>query len=346
MYKILFVGGGSIGHIAPAITVWQKLKESDPSAEAVFICSKRKDDASFLMEKNLPYIAIDAPKLSLSFIWKFPIALRNAKKIISSVQPDIIFSKGGYVSVPICWVAHKKDIPIILHESDTVSGRANRLVARWASYVCMGFPLEPLPPKSEGTGNPVRPEVMQGSKEEGLKLTGFSGSKPILLVMGGSQGAQSINDIIFELLPQLLDHVDIVHITGEGKGKDIQQKGYWSAPFVNKELPHIYAIADIALSRAGAGSIGELAANSIPSILVPLREVGHDHQQKNAEYIEKKGGCILLQQADLEARLLETAQALLIDHKKRQSLSEAMQSLYQDNAAEKIATIIQKHVAP
>ena len=345
MYKILFVGGGSIGHIAPAITVWQKLKESDPSVKAMFVCSKRKDDASFLIKNNLSYIAIDAPKLSFSFIWRFPIALRNAKRIISSTRPDIIFSKGGYVSVPICWAAHKKGIPIILHESDTVSGRANRIVAKWASTICMGFPLEPLPPKSEVTGNPIRAEVLQGNKEEGQRLTGFSGNKSVLLVIGGSQGAQSINDVIFKLLPQLLDHVDIVHITGEGKGRNIQQKGYWSASFVNKELPHIYAITNIALSRAGAGSIGELAANNIPSILVPLRGVGHDHQQRNAEYVKKREGCILLQQDDLEIKLLETVQTLISNKELQQSLSEAMQSIYQADAATNIATVIKKHIA-
>ena len=332
---ILFVGGGSVGHIAPSVAVWRALQSSHPEWGAHFVCADREDDRKFLEKESLEYTSTHAPRLSLTFPLQFWKAYKEAKAILDQVQPAAVFSKGGYVSVPLCFAAHRSGIPIVLHESDAVGGRANQLVARWATTVCKGFEI----------GNPIRPEMTQGSREEGLRLTGFAGQRPILLVTGGSQGAESINQIICTLLPKILEHMDVIHICGRGKTRAEVQEGYWAREFAQQELAHFYAVADIAVSRAGASNITELAGNGIPSIIVPLRGVGHDHQQKNAEAVERQGGCILLQQTVLEEQLIDTVSMLLQQPSTVENLSEGIQSFYNPNAAESIAREIEKILA-
>ena len=247
MPSVLFVGGGSIGHIAPSVAVARSLKELKPDVNVYFICSNRKEDAEFLKKEGCNFTQIDAPRLSLTFPWRFFSAYKKSSALLKEMKPDVIFSKGGYVSVPVCLAAHKKKIPIVLHESDVVSGYANRLVARWADVVCLGFSQTTSNVQRRMsldvrrwtfTNNPIRPEVTQGNREEGLRITNFSGNKPILMVMGGSQGAQALNEAVSENLEELLKLCDIIHLTGEGKLLTEKQEGYWSKEFAYEELPH------------------------------------------------------------------------------------------------------------
>jgi len=346
MSTVLFVGGGSIGHIAPAIAVLEALRERDRSSQAHFVCSERKEDQKFLKNTDVPFTTLKAPKIGPSLLWTFPSAMRQAKALLDEIKPRVIFSKGGYVSVPICLAAHQRRIPIVLHESDAVMGRANRLVSRWAKHICLGLPLSTDSLSTfHSTGNPIRAEIAHGNRAEGLKLTGLDGKRPILLVTGGSQGAQTINQIIAELLPEILKLCDVVHLTGKGKELNIKQNGYWSRPFVTDELPHLYALADIAVSRAGAGSIAELAANSIPTILVPLRGVGHDHQQLNAELIEKEHGCVLIQQKLLSQKLVPKIEQLISNKEGLRSLGKQLNKFHKKDAAANIAKILQEELA-
>ncbi len=343
--KILFVGGGSVGHIAPAVAVWEEFLRTHPKAQTHFVCSEREDDIEFLKRQHLHFTPIRAPRLSWDFPWKFLLAYRSAAQVMETMKPDILFSKGGYVSVPVCLAARRRKIPVILHESDVVSGNANRLTSRWAAAVCTGFPSEKDSGKYIYTGNPIRTGIASGNREEGLKITGFSGTRPILLVMGGSQGAQALNQAVIRLLPEIQTLVDVVHITGRRKECAAAREGYWARPFVKEELNHLYAIADIALSRAGAGSISELAANGIPSIVVPLRGVGHDHQQRNAEYVAGKGGYILLQQSALQEGLLPLVEKLAKDSGQRQDLSEKIRQLHQPGAAVRICRVLEESLS-
>ena len=300
--RILFAGGGSIGHIAPALAVWEALRERRPEACAHFVCAANGTDGDFLAENGCAFTAITTPRIGLRLPLQIFTAYRQAARTIDAFNPDIVFSKGGAISVPVCFAAHRKNIPIVLHESDAVSGRANRLVARWAQRVCTEC------------GNPVRRAVTHGSREKGLALTGFSGNRPILLVMGGSQGAQTLNGIVLDKLNELTTICDIIHITGKGKspGPSISQNpSYWSAPFVIAELPHLYAIASAALSRAGAGAIAELEANGIPAVLVPLRGVGHDHQYTNAVVASRKPLFMHLEQETLREQLFPAVRQLI-----------------------------------
>lgn len=333
MLKILFVGGGSVGHIAPSVAVWRAVKQLQPTAEAHFVCTNREDDQEFLTKECLEYTAVAAPRLSWKFPWKYIRAHQESKKILCQFKPDVVFSNGGYASIPTCFAASRAGIPIVLHESDAASGRANMLIQNWAKVVCSGFPGE----NRTYTGNPIRPSATSGSRDKGLRITGFSGNRPIVLVTGGSQGSVALNSAITKNAAELLSIYDIIHITGRGKETDISEVGYWQCPFVVTEFPHLLAAADIALSRAGTGSIGELAANSIPTIFVPLRGVGHDHQQKNVEVISASDGCTVLQESMLSENLLEKLQSL---HMQLSSFSKAIHTLYNPNAAQQIAKLL------
>lgn len=286
-----------------------------------------------------------SPLNPLGFVRSF----LTAWAAVSVVRPDVVFSKGGAISVPVALVALVRRIPVVLHESDAVSGRANRLVSLWARKVCKGFPspvtshelrVTSHDVKEIFTGNPVRPEILSGSEEEGRRLTGLTGDKPVMLVIGGSQGALALNDVVMASLDQLLQSVQIIHLTGRGKGQTITHTGYWSAPFAYEELKHLYALSDFALSRSGAGAIAELAACGIPAILVPLRGVGHDHQQKNALSAAAVGGCVLLDQIALVENLLPAVRALAENHEERQRKAGQMRLLARPDAARLIAEIL------
>ncbi|MBI2636003.1 glycosyltransferase [Candidatus Peregrinibacteria bacterium] len=291
MAKILFAAGGSIGHIAPCVAVWRAAQMLDRRAQTHFICSTRKEDLIFLQTEGAAFTALCGRRVTT---WSLPMMILRAWKILGRVKPDVIFSKGGGVTVPVALAGRAMGIPLVIHESDAVPGRATRLLSRFAERVCRGFP-----------GNPVRPELFSGSREKGFVITGLSGSRPVLLVMGGSQGASALNDAITAQLDAILSLVDVVHITGAGKSGAAPRTGrYWTREFAHEDYPHLLAIADMALSRAGAGAISEFAALGIVPMLVPLRGLAHDHQEKNARAAEEKGACVVIEQDALGSALL------------------------------------------
>jgi UDP-N-acetylglucosamine--N-acetylmuramyl-(pentapeptide) pyrophosphoryl-undecaprenol N-acetylglucosamine transferase len=347
--RFLLVSGGSGGHLAPLVAVGRAIEKADPSAEQLYVCSQNNDDLLFLQEEDVKYSALALPRHPLRHPLALLQSMLQAGKIIDAFKPDVVFSKGGIVSVPVCFAAHRRKILVVLHESDAVMGKANRLIAKWAATICTGFPLTNRSPltanRSAVTGNPVRPHITDGSKPEGLRITGLKGDRPILLVIGGSQGARALNDAVAHHIDALLAHVNIIHLTGRGKRTDITRDGYWQTEFVYEELPHLYAAADMAVSRAGAGAIAELAANGIPTVLVPIEGLANNHQFLNAITAQENGGCILLLQADLDAHLPEIIADLAENPQRRQVISQNMRSLFRSDAAGQIAKIILQCVA-
>ncbi len=341
--RFLLAGGGSLGHLAPCVAVARALREQVPDASLHIVCARREEETSFLRREDLPHTALPLPKRTWKFPFAFLKALREAGAMLDSFRPHAVFCKGGAVSVPVALAARRRRIPIVLHESDAVMGRANRLIARWARTVCLGM-ADPKPevriPKSVFTGNPIRPELTQGNRGEGMTTTGFTGDKPVLLVLGGSQGAQALNETVAARLDELLLRCNVIHLTGPGKAGATPRAGYWSAPFAHDELPHLYALATLALSRSGAGSIAELAANGIPAILVPLRGVAQDHQEANARAAERSGGCMVIEQDDLPARLVPTVQRLLADTTALEAMGGLMSTLHRPIAAKDIADAV------
>lgn len=348
MPTILFAGGGSIGHIAPSVAVADAMQEKHKDVEMHFICSERHEDIDFLRRNDRAFTTIPAPKLGIGLPWKLVRATRQARTVLEHIEPTVVFCKGGYVSIPVALAAKKLGIPIVLHESDSVPGRANKLVAKVASHICCGLPnvkFKGHAPVSV-TGNPVRKELMEGVRDQGLEISGLSEHKPILLVIGGSQGALSINRIIAEELHCLLHHVHIIHLTGEGKETvAAAETGYYALPFANEELPHLYACADLALSRGGFNALCELAANRIPTIVCPLEGVGHNHQVHNATVAQETGGCIMLPQSHLQEVVVNLVATIADDLDRRAEMSAAIASLNPPDAACQIANILASFVA-
>ncbi|PIP65644.1 hypothetical protein COU77_03855 [Candidatus Peregrinibacteria bacterium CG10_big_fil_rev_8_21_14_0_10_49_16] len=344
-HTVLFVGGGSAGHIAPSVAVWRALEQMRPDLHAHFVCSPRTADRLFLEGEELPYTTTPFLTGGWTLSFSFWRHLLLAFRLLHTHKPDLIFSTGGRLSIPFGLAAWSQGIPVLLHESDAVSGRANRCLRFLTKEACSGFPQHGY----THTGHPVRPELAQGSKEEGLRITGFSGERPILLIWGASQGAQAINEVTLTLLPQLTALCDVIHITGPGKTADVQQKTgdkpcYWSTEFATNDLPHLFAVTDLAISRAGANSIAELAMNAVPTILVPIQGLAQDHQVRNAETVEKSGGCILLYQKDLENNLYNLVQSLLQHANRRQKMAEAIKTLSTPDAPRLISKIILKYI--
>ncbi len=337
MLRLVISTGGSVGHLAPAVAVWRALQKLEGDATVHVLCSDRPADAAYLKFENLPYTPLPLPRRSATLPFTASKGFFRARALMRELNPTVFFSKGGAVSVAPALAARAAGIPVVLHESDVVSGYANRMVASFANRVCLGFPQDRQHANAVLTGNPVREQITQGSMEEGLRITGFDGKRPVVLVMGGSQGAVAVNDAIHTLLHQLLDLADVVHLTGEGKSGSRAQHGYKAMPFVTSELPHLYALADIAVSRAGAGSIAELAANGIPTILVPIRGLAQDHQYKNALYAREHGGCAIVEQKDLRRELLPVVRDWLGNPAVLEEKSRLMREIADPDAAQTIA---------
>lgn len=348
--RILFVSGGSIGHLAPLVAVEREARSLDKSLKSHFLCSTKKEDAEYLEQEGVEFTQAPRPKKNVML----PVTyLRNrmiAKRVLKQFKPDIIFSKGGSISVPLCRAAKKKGVPIVIHESDSVMGKANKMIAPIASVICLGFPpsdeQRALGIEIVVTGNPVRAAVSKGSKKRGLDLAHFTGKRPVLLVIGGSQGAEAINEIVIMHLDELLKICDVIHLTGPGKKSAKRRAGYFARPIVYEELADLYAISDLALSRAGAGSISECIANSIPMILVPIRGLANDHQEENAVRVRAAGAATIIEQPALEMNLLKVISPLIKDTSgKRTAMTKATAVLRRPEAARLIAKILFQCVA-
>lgn len=342
MPTILFAGGGSIGHIAPSIAVAHAIREQNPACAIHFLCGNKKMEMDFIVAQGFASQQVTPSPSYLHPALGGCIAFFNAKKMLGH-NPDVIFSKGGALSTPVCIMAKLLGIPVILHESDAVMGRANALAMTLglADTICTGFPSVSHHPHTIVTGNPVRRGIANGSREKGLALTGrLTGEKPILLILGGSQGAQCFNDVVATHLDSLLTFCDVIHITGKNKRHAADHPGYWHAEFVKNELPDLYATADFALSRAGAGAIGELAANGLPTILVPLRGVGHDHQYHNARALERENACMHIPQEKLAESLVSTLKELIRSPSLRHALAQNIRRFANPNASGHIAKIL------
>jgi UDP-N-acetylglucosamine--N-acetylmuramyl-(pentapeptide) pyrophosphoryl-undecaprenol N-acetylglucosamine transferase len=259
--------------------------------------------------------------------------------ILIRVWPDVVFSKGGYVSLPVVLAAFVLRRPVILHESDGRMGIANRIASKTAKKVCVAFPeLQKSAGAGSGkfilTGNPIRENILGGSPEEGYRLTGFTPNRPVVLIWGGSQGARDINEMTERDFSRLKKHFQIIHVTGAGKGTNIKDPAYRSFDYLDDELRHIYAITDFAVGRGGANSLFELALMEKPNIIIPLN---NPDQKKNAEYFEKNGAGIVLTEGH---NLCDSLIALYNHPDERESMKEALRALARPNAADEIAELV------
>ncbi len=298
--KIVLTGGGTAGHVTPNLALLPHLKEE--GFEIYYIGSLNGLEKKLITDQGIPYLGIETGKLRRYFDPKNftdPLRVikgyREARAFLKQYRPNVIFSKGGYVSVPVIHAAASLHIPSIIHESDLTPGLANKLCFRAASKICCNFPetLKDLPAdKAVLTGTPIREELFAGDRERGLALCGFEDDRPVLMIIGGSQGAQSVNQSVRENLAPLMKEFQIIHVCGKGKMDNLRLSipGYKQFEYVSEELADLFAAADVVISRAGANAICELLVLKKPNILVPLPTTSsRGDQVLNAKSFEAQG---------------------------------------------------------
>ena len=319
---IVFTGGGTAGHVTPNLALIEKLDRAEWNVHYIGTSGMEKDLVKAV--PDVTYHEIDSGKLRRYASLKtltMPIHVQNgyhqAKRILKELKPDVVFSKGGYVSVPV--VAAARGIcPVLTHESDYTPGLANKIDAHFADKVLVTF-ADTVPfvkgGKGVHTGTPIRPELYRGSREKALAFTGLKGGKPVLLVTGGSLGALSVNVAVREALPELLKTFDVVHLCGKGKlDESVRMPGYVQYEYIKDEMADLFALADVVVSRAGANAVFELLALKKPMLLLPLSGAStRGDQELNAEYFKKRG----------------YARVLLADEVNAESVCKEVNALYE-----------------
>ncbi len=315
MKKIVLTGGGTAGHVTPNIALLPALQEA--GYEITYMGSYDGIEKKLIGDFELPYVGISTGKFRRYFDLKnltdpFRVVkgFSEARKFLKEYQPDVVFSKGGFVSVPVIRAAASLGIPCIIHESDMTPGLANKICIPVAQKVCCNFPetLKMLPEdKAVLTGSPIRAELAQGNKLAGLDLCGFHANTPVIMVIGGSQGAANVNKAVREALPSLLGDFQIVHLCGKDKVDNLllNTPGYKQFEYIKAELKNLFAMADIVISRAGANAICELLALKKPNILIPLpASSSRGDQLLNAKSFEAQGFSIVIHEEELTTELL------------------------------------------
>lgn len=315
MKKIVLTGGGTAGHVTPNLALLPSLKAA--GYEITYMGSYDGIEKKLISDFDIPYVGISTGKFRRYFDPKnFTDPFRvikgfsEAKKFLKQYKPDVVFSKGGFVSVPVVRAAAVLGIPCVIHESDMTPGLANKLCIPVAKKVCCNFPetLKLLPEdKAVLTGSPIRAELSQGNKLAGLDMCGFSANKPVIMVIGGSLGAANVNKAVREALPKLLKDFQVVHLCGKDKVDNLllNTPGYKQFEYIKAELKDLFAMADIVISRAGANAICELLALKKPNILIPLPAASsRGDQLLNAKSFEAQGFSIVINEDDLTTDLL------------------------------------------
>ena len=343
---IVLTGGGSGGHVIPNLALIPRLKAKGYDIHYI----GTEDGIEKELVKDVPYHAIRAGKLrryaskkNVSDIFQTLHGIGDAKKILKELDPCAVFCKGGFVSVPVAFAAHKLKIPVALHESDYTPGLANKMCAPKCSKICLSFDVgsEHYGDKAVVTGSPIRDELMNGSREKGLEFLGFSGSRPVLLVMGGSLGAGALNDAVDSAVDGLLESYDIVHLRGKGHLNDAlsSREGYREYEYLSDEMPDIFAACDLILSRAGANAVFEFLALKKPALLVPLPlSQSRGDQILNAKYFKKNGFSEILEEENITDGTLISGLKSLYDN--RESYIKAMQDAPAATGTDNVVDVI------
>lgn len=351
MKRIVLTGGGTAGHVTPNIALLPRLREYGYDIQ--YIGSYEGIEKTLIEEQGVPYHGIASGKLRRYFdIKNFSDPFRvakgffQAKKLLKQLKPDIVFSKGGFVSVPVVQAARMQHIPVIIHESDMTPGLANRLAIPAASKVCCNFP-ETIPHLPAGkavvTGSPIREELRRGNRLTALNFCGFTAGKPVLLIIGGSLGSVAVNNAIRGILPDLLKTFQVIHLCGKGNLDATlnAMPGYVQYEYIEKELADLFAAADIVVSRAGANAICELLELRKPNLLIPLpASASRGDQLLNAASFQKQGFSVVLQEEELTPKLLLSS--ILSLYENRQTYIRTMEKSTASNAVNTIISLIEE----
>ena len=351
MKRIVLTGGGTAGHVTPNIALLPRLKEL--GYDIHYIGSYEGMEKKLIKDCGIPYYGISSGKLrryfdikNFSDPFKVLKGYGQARKLLKKLKPDVVFSKGGFVSVPVVFAAKHCHIPAIIHESDITPGLANKLAIPNAYKVCCNFPetLKYLPAdKAILTGSPIRSELLSGNRQHALDYCHLTDDKPVILVVGGSSGSLFINEIVRGILPELLKTYQVIHLCGKGNlDKSMHgTAGYAQFEYANQELSDMFALADIVISRAGANSICELLALHKPNILIPLSaNASRGDQILNAKSFEQQGFSMVIEEENLSnVVLLDAVQKL---YENRDQYITAMKESKQMNSVETVVQIIEE----
>jgi len=352
--KLVFTGGGTAGHVTPNLSLIEVFFSE--GWDLYYIGSEKGVEHTLLKNKNIPFYSISSGKLRRYWSWsnfvdpfKIIFGVFQSYLLLHRLKPDAVFSKGGFVSVPVVIAAWLNRIPVIVHESDLSPGLANKICFPFASKICITFKAAKQNSKYKNkkivTGTPIRKHLFQGNKERVYHHFAFNNDKPCVLIIGGSQGAQSINQCVRSSLPQLLKHVNVIHLCGQGKLDEslTTVDGYQQIEYANDELADYYAASDIVISRSGANALYEILALSKPHILIPLpRKASRGDQIQNAEYFRKSGISYVIHDEELSPEcLLDNVLSLL---SQKEHIRKKIRDLEIQSATDKIAAIIKEQV--
>lgn len=353
MKRIILTGGGTAGHVTPNIALLPRLKEL--GYDIHYIGSYTGIEKELIEQFEIPYHGISSGKLRRYFSMKnFSDPFRvlkgfgEANKLIKKLKPDVIFSKGGFVSVPVVMAGKKCHVPTIIHESDMTPGLANKLSIPSASKVCCNFPetLQHLPKeKAVLTGSPIRQELLSGNRQTALEFCGLTEDKPVILIIGGSLGSVVVNNAVRAILPELLKDFQVIHLCGKDKTDSSLNslKGYVQFEYVKEQLKDLFALTDLVISRAGANAICELLALHKPNLLIPLSaNASRGDQILNARSFERQGFSVVLEEEELDNDILLKTIHSLYDNK--ESYISAMKQSAQQDSINKIIHLIEKAV--
>lgn len=355
MKRIVLTGGGTAGHVTPNIALMPRLREL--GYEIHYIGSYEGIEKKLIEEMGIPYYGISSGKLRRYFDWKnFTDPFRvlkgfgEAGKLLKKLQPDVVFSKGGFVAVPVVQAAKKCHIPTIIHESDMTPGLANKLAIPAAAKVCCNFPetVKYLPEgKAVLTGLPIRQELLSGSREAAMEFSGLRPGRPVLMVIGGSLGSVAVNNAIRGILPELLKTFQVIHLCGKGNVDETKTgvEGYVQYEYIRQELADLFALSDVVVSRAGANAICELLALRKPNLLIPLpASASRGDQLLNAESFRQQGFSQVLKEEEITP---EKLLGMILDlYRNRDQYKEAMERSGQSDAIGKITELIEEAARP
>ena len=352
MKKIVLTGGGTAGHVTPNIAMIPRLEAE--GYDISYIGSYDGIERKLIEELGIPYYGISSGKLRRYFDLKnftdpFKVlkGYGEARRILKKLKPDVVFSKSGFVTVPVVSAAGRRKIHAIIHESDMTPGLANRLCMSSAVKICCNFPetVEKLPAdKAVLTGTPIRQELMTGSRKAALQFTGFSPAKPVIMVIGGSLGSVAVNNAVRQILPQLLEDFQVAHLCGKGKLDTSLEgtPGYVQYEYIKKELADLFALADLVISRAGANAICEISALKKPNLLIPLSaNASRGDQILNARSFEKLGYSKVMEEEEITPDTLLTAIRDL--YRNRAQYIDAMSQSRQMDAISHIVSLINEN---